>query len=191
LFPLKDDIPTRRFPVLTVAIIAIKAVMSFAFQSAVFGSDAEFDERVVEYGAIPYEVTHPGEECDDIANEIVCDDAETGDGTQPSTWLTILTSMFMHGGVLHLAGNMLFLWVFGNNIEDSMGRLKFAAFYLAGGVAAMLAQTLVSPDAAVPTIGASLPASAEIALAPATMSAFFLALAPAAIFAAWASQAFT
>ena len=63
--------------------------------------------------------------------------------------------MFMHGSLLHLAGNMLFLWIFGNNIEDSMGRARFIAFYLLGGVVALLAQTALDPDAAVPTIGAS------------------------------------
>ncbi|MEJ7750695.1 MAG: rhomboid family intramembrane serine protease [Thermoleophilaceae bacterium] len=159
MFPLKDDIPTRRFPVLTVSIIAINIVMFFGFQGAFFGSDAEFNERVVEYGAIPYEVTHPGKGCGaSVSGELACE-GQAGVGgeapSQPSTWLTILTSMFMHGGLLHIAGNMLFLWVFGNNIEDSMGRVKFVIFYLLGGVAALLAQTLFSPDAAVPTIGAS------------------------------------
>jgi membrane associated rhomboid family serine protease len=63
--------------------------------------------------------------------------------------------MFLHGSLLHLAGNMLFLWIFGNNIEDSMGRLRFVAFYLLGGLAALAAQVLVDPNAAVPTVGAS------------------------------------
>jgi membrane associated rhomboid family serine protease len=63
--------------------------------------------------------------------------------------------MFMHGGLLHIGGNMLFLWIFGNNIEDSMGRGRFVGFYLLGGVVALLAQTLMQPNAAVPTIGAS------------------------------------
>jgi len=160
VFPLKDDIPTRRFPVLTVAIIAINIVMFFGFQGAYIGSDEQFDERVVEYGAIPYEVTHPGEHCAVAANteQLACEGQEGVLGEapdQPSTWITILTSMFMHGGLLHIAGNMLFLWIFGNNIEDSMGRARFAAFYLLGGVAAVAAQTIVQPDAAVPTIGAS------------------------------------
>ena len=159
MFPLKDDIPTRRFPVLTVAIIAINIVMFFGFQGAFFGSDAEFNERVVEYGAIPYEVTHPGKGCGAIVSgELACE-GQAGVGgeapSQPSTWLTILTSMFMHGGLLHIAGNMLFLWVFGNNIEDSMGRGRFILFYLLGGAVALLAQTLAGPNAAVPTIGAS------------------------------------
>ncbi len=159
MFPLKDDIPTRRFPVLTVGIIVINIVMFFGFQGAFFGSDADFNQRVLDYGAIPYEVTHPGEGCGAVASgELACSGQAGVDGeapAQPSTWLTLLTSMFMHGGLLHIAGNMLFLWVFGNNIEDSMGRVKFVFFYLMGGLMALLAQTLFSPDAAVPTIGAS------------------------------------
>jgi len=69
--------------------------------------------------------------------------------------LTLLTSMFMHGGLLHLGGNMLFLWIFGNNVEDSMGRVKFVVFYLLGGLAAIAAQVAVGPNETVPTIGAS------------------------------------
>ena len=160
MFPLKDDIPTRRFPILTVAIIAANVLMFFAFQGAFF-DDAKFDSRVVEYGAIPYEISHPGDECDVAENSerVVCEGQTGVEGEAPSglapTWLTLLTSMFMHGGLLHLGGNMLFLWVFGNNIEDSMGRPRFVAFYLLGGLAALLAQTVVEPNAAVPTIGAS------------------------------------
>ena len=159
MFPLKDDIPTRRFPALTVAIIAVNVVMFFGFQGAFFGSDADFNQRVVEYGAIPYEITHPGDECGTApSGALVCEGQAEVAGEapdQPSTWLTILTSMFMHGGLLHIAGNMLFLWVFGNNIEDSMGKARFLAFYLGGGIAALAAQTAFQPDAAIPTIGAS------------------------------------
>jgi len=160
VFPLKDDIPTRRFPLVTVALIAINIAMFFAFQGAFVESDAYFNDRVVEYGAIPYEVSHPGDRCDVAASgqKLVCEgqpgvQGETGE--QPATWLTLLTSMFMHGGLLHLGGNMLFLWIFGNNIEDSMGKGRFVAFYLLGGLVALLAQTAIDPDSAVPTIGAS------------------------------------
>jgi len=160
VFPLKDDIPTRRFPILTVALIAINVVMFFGFQGAFFGTDQNFEERVIEYGAIPYEVSHPGKGCEVSApaQELICEGQEgvSGDAPgQPPTWLTVLTSMFMHGGLLHIAGNMLFLWIFGNNIEDSMGRGRFLAFYLLGGLAALLAQVVIDPGAAVPTIGAS------------------------------------
>ena len=158
MFPLKDDIPTRRFPILTVALIVGNIVMFFAFQGAFF-DDAKFEARVVEYGAIPYEITHPGKECGVVVgSEQVACEGQPGVGEAPDqapTWLTVLTSMFMHGGLLHLGGNMLFLWIFGNNIEDSMGRPRFVVFYLLGGLAALLAQTLIEPNAAVPTIGAS------------------------------------
>ncbi len=159
MIPLKDDIPTRRFPILTVAILAINVAMFFLFQGAYFGSDAEFDAKVAEYGAIPYEISHPGKHCDLVGGQVACEGQAGVQGEAPDdlapTWLTLLASMFMHGGLLHLAFNMLFLWIFGNNIEDSMGRARFVAFYLLGGLAAIALQTLVEPDAAVPTIGAS------------------------------------
>ena len=74
---------------------------------------------------------------------------------QPSTWLTLLFAMFMHGSLLHIAGNMLFLWIFGNNIEDSMGRPRFILFYLLGGLIALGAQVLANPNSTIPTVGAS------------------------------------
>ncbi len=159
MFPLKDDIPTRSFPIVTVAIIAINVLMFFLFQGAYF-DDADFDKKTVEYGAIPYEITHPGDHCDLTADggAVACEGQPGVTGEAPDqapTWLTILTSMFMHGGLLHIGGNMLFLWIFGNNIEDSMGKGRFVAFYLLGGLVAVLAQTLIEPNAAVPTIGAS------------------------------------
>jgi membrane associated rhomboid family serine protease len=162
VFPLKDNIPTRRFPALTVALIAINVVVFIVFQQATLSfSGSQVDEvNVIQYGAIPYEITHPGDQCIPGQFEaFVCEpdaEAEQRFGHDlPSTWLTILTSMFMHGGLLHIGGNMLFLWIFGNNIEDSMGRVRFIAFYLLGGLAAVLAQTAVSPDSEIPTIGAS------------------------------------
>src|SRR5688500_1747041 len=116
-------------------------------------SGRDFRENVVEYGAIPYEITHPGEQCaQPDAGPEACGQS---DGGLAPTWLTLLTSMFMHGGLLHLGGNMLFLWIFGNNIEDSMGRLKFVGFYLAGGLVADFGQTIVDTDSTIPTIGAS------------------------------------
>jgi len=151
VFPLKDDIPTRRFPYLTVGLIVANVVMFFFFQGA-FIDDADFNQKVIDYGAIPYEISNPGEYCAAEGQRLACGGDASG---QPSTWLTLLTSMFMHGGLLHLGGNMLFLWIFGNNIEDSMGPLRFIAFYLLGGVAALAAQTAIDPSAAVPTIGAS------------------------------------
>jgi len=161
VFPLKDNIPTRRFPMLTVTLIAVNVLMFFVFQEATlsFGGAEVDEQRVVEYGAIPYEISHPGERCEFGASaKAVCgpDVAARGAaGETAPTWLTLLTSMFMHGGILHLAFNMLFLWIFGNNIEDSMGRVRFVLFYLLGGIVALLAQTALNVDAMAPTIGAS------------------------------------
>jgi membrane associated rhomboid family serine protease len=158
LIPLKDNIPTRRFPVLTVAIIVACIVMYVGFQHGGLGGVDE--ENVVKYAAIPYEITHPGKQCVPAGAEAFqCASASRVEDavgeSLPPTWLTILTAMFMHGGLLHIAGNMLFLWIFGNNIEDSMGRGRFIAFYLLGGLAATLAQTAVDPSSSTPTLGAS------------------------------------
>ena len=153
MLPIKDDIPTRRFPIVTVVIIAINLVVFFGFQVSDVSLDgAQLKESVVvEYAAIPYEITNPGEQCSPTTGQ--CSDA--ADDGQPPAWLTILFAMFMHGGLLHLGGNMLFLWIFGNNIEDSMNRAAFVGFYLLGGVVAMLAQTALDPESTVPTLGAS------------------------------------
>jgi membrane associated rhomboid family serine protease len=166
LLPLKDNIPTERFAVVTVVIIVLNVLMFFFFQGARWSGNgfAVDNENVVDYAEIPYEVTHPGKECeadgplDEPGTRIICEgqpgvEGEAGD--QPATWITLFTSMFMHGGLLHIAGNMLFLWIFGNNVEDSMGRAKFVAFYLLGGLAASGAHILFDPNATTPTLGAS------------------------------------
>ncbi|MEJ7715764.1 MAG: rhomboid family intramembrane serine protease [Thermoleophilaceae bacterium] len=158
MFPLKDNIPTRRFPIVTVLLIVANVVMFFGFQGAFSSSEAAANRNTVEYGAIPYELTHPGKHCEQAGGRLACEGQGGVSGKadpQPPTWLTVLTAMFMHGGLLHIAGNMLFLWIFGNNIEDSMGRLRFVLFYLLGGVAALGVQALADPGSAVPTIGAS------------------------------------
>ena len=190
MLPLRDNIPTDRFPVLTVLLIAINVVV-FGWQLTLGSDDysspelrtlgvPEEEQAQITYGAIPYRLTHPSEDCGvgavprggQVQAEVVCEGtpefeeasrvaAEAGDQAplvlldDAPWWVTVFTSMFMHGGILHIAGNMLFLWVFGNNIEDSMGRPRFIAFYLLSGVAAVYAQTALSPDATVPTIGAS------------------------------------
>jgi membrane associated rhomboid family serine protease len=155
MLPLKDNIPTRHPPFLTVAIIVANVLVFFLFQKARLSlGGAEIDEaRVIEFGAIPFEISHPGASCAPDAGELVCGlGVAPGD---PPAIATIFSSMFMHGGFLHIAGNMLFLWIFGNNIEDSMGRVRFVVFYLLGGVVALLAQTAIDPSSTVPTIGAS------------------------------------
>jgi membrane associated rhomboid family serine protease len=159
VFPIKDNIPTRRFPGVTVAIMVICTLVYFGFERGTLGLGDTGNQKVVEYGAIPYEVTHPGKECGETPDGgIACEDqvgVSGGAPDQPPTWITVFTSMFMHGSLLHLGGNMLFLWIFGNNIEDSMSRTRFAAFYILGGLAALAAQTLIGPNSPIPTVGAS------------------------------------
>ena len=140
MLPIKDDIPTRRFPIVTIALIAINVIVYFAFEQGLWGLGDIGNERVQEYGAIPDEISAAG--------------SEDGAGEAPF-WLTLFTSMFMHGSLLHLGGNMLFLWIFGNNIEDSMGRLTFVLFYLLGGLAALGFHVLSDPSSPIPTVGAS------------------------------------
>src|SRR3954470_602127 len=150
---------TRNLPVVTIALIIANVVVFFlSIRNGGSIWNGPDQETVVHYGAISYEFTHPGKECE-IApqvGQILC---EGHDPVQvfdtPSTWFTALSSMFMHGGLLHIGGNMLFLWVFGNNVEDAMGRVKFAIFYVLGGLAAMALQIAVSPSTTVPSIGAS------------------------------------
>jgi membrane associated rhomboid family serine protease len=131
----------------------------FLFQQGLWSLGATGNERVLEFGAIPYEITHPGDYCGATAGgQVACEGQAGVSGTAPDQapwWLTIFTSMFMHGSLLHLGGNMLFLWIFGNNIEDSMGRVRFVLFYLLGGVVALMAQVVMEVDSTVPTIGAS------------------------------------
>jgi len=157
VFPLKDNIPTERTAYVTIALIAINVFVYFVLQKGGIFSGPD-DGIVIDWGAIPYELTHPGKECGIGGGEIVCEGQPgvSGDAPdQPATILTAFSSMFMHGSILHLLGNMLFLWIFGNNVEDAMGPVKFIAFYILGGLAAIAGQTLIEPSAAIPTIGAS------------------------------------
>jgi membrane associated rhomboid family serine protease len=144
LFPLKDNIPTDRFPVVTVALIVANVIVYLFLQDALLGLPQEGNGGnwpVGTYAFIPCELT----------GVTPCQTPAGG----PATWVTVFTAMFMHGSILHIAGNMLFLWIFGNNVEDSMGPVKFILFYLLGGIAATAAQTLVGTGSNVPNIGAS------------------------------------
>ena len=141
MLPLKDNVPTRRFPVLTVALIAANVLVWILWQGAGVG-DA-FNSSLGEGAYFPCEV------------EASCD----GPGWP---WpINLCTAMFMHASWGHLIGNMLFLWIFGNNVEDTLGRPRFLVFYVAGGVAATAAQTIVTlgwgeaDDARIPNLGAS------------------------------------
>ncbi len=129
MLPLTDDNRGRRTtPIVTWVLIGIN-VLVFIYEFLL--NERELSRLFNDYGAIPR----------DISN---------GEG-----YLTLLTSMFLHGGLLHVGGNMLFLWVFGDNIEDVMGHARFIVFYLLTGLGASAAQILVNPDSMVPTIGAS------------------------------------
>jgi rhomboid family protein len=177
LIPLKDNIPTDRFPVVVTVIIAINVFVFLFLQGpslSLSSGDNVETKPLVEYGAIPYKITHPDKDCSlrsvpvdqlgTVSEEVVCEGTREYADTprqeiepinEAPPVLTLFTSMFMHGGWLHIIFNMLFLWIFGNNIEDAMGRARFVGFYLIGGLAAILTQVLVSPDAQVPTVGAS------------------------------------
>jgi membrane associated rhomboid family serine protease len=152
LFPLKDNIPTTTFPLVTVALLLANVLVYFFWQKGGI-LHGPSDVNVIDYGWIPYEIKHPGQQCIARGSAIACGKV---DG-QPPVLETAFTSMFMHGSIIHLGGNMLFLWIFGNNVEDAMGKVKFIAFYLLGGLAALAGQTLVASgtENAVPLVGAS------------------------------------
>ena len=141
MFPLRDNIPTEHFPFVTVLLIAANCFVYFFLQGGLWGlpdSGLGGDWPVQQYAAIPCEFTG---QC-----------AAVG---PPATVVTAFTSMFMHGSLLHLGGNMLFLWIFGNNVEDSMGPVKFIVFYLLAGLAANAGQILVNTSSEIPSLGAS------------------------------------
>ena len=135
MFPIRDRLPTRRFPVMTITFIAINIIV-FAWQMLVLGTRGEegLQQAVYAFGVVPARVA-----------------ADPG----PLTWLTFVTSMFMHGGFMHILGNMLYLWIFGNNVEDVLGRFWFIVFYFLTGFAASAAQVISSWGSNVPGIGAS------------------------------------
>jgi len=149
MFPYKDDNPTLRPPFMTVAFIAVTSLAWIGLQGA--GMDPVLARSVCRLGAIPGELlgTVPPGTVVPLSPTLGCELTGT-----PS-WHTVVTSMFLHGGWFHLIGNMWFLWVFGNNVEDSMGHVRFTVFYLLCGVLAALAQIFVSPGSAVPMVGAS------------------------------------
>ena len=163
MFPLKDNIPTDRTPYVTIALIVANVLVYFLWQRGglSFGdpSSPHYIHQLSDYGAFPWEFTHPGKHCQLLeTGQALCEGQPGVNGMadpQPATWITPFTAMFMHGGLLHLGGNMLFLWIFGNNVEDSMGRIRFAIFYVLGGLAALAVQILVNANDGIPTLGAS------------------------------------
>jgi membrane associated rhomboid family serine protease len=149
MFPYRDDNPTLGQPVVTLLIIAANVAVWILVQG--MGQDPALARSVCELGLIPGEFlgrVAPGTQLPLSPGEVCVLGIERH-------WYTPLTSMFLHGGWLHLIGNMWFLWVFGNNVEDSMGHARYLAFYLLCGLAAAAAQTFVSPGSILPMVGAS------------------------------------
>jgi membrane associated rhomboid family serine protease len=141
MIPLKDNVPTRSFPIVTVSLIAANVIV-YVWEVSGSGLNA----HVISWGYYPCAIDGP---CVGPAlrhHEII---------------LTVLSAMFMHGGIVHIGGNMLFLWIFGNNVEDALGPVRFLLFYLLAGIAATATQTFVTlyfgtaSDASVPNVGAS------------------------------------
>jgi membrane associated rhomboid family serine protease len=154
MLPLKDDNPTRRFPVLTVALIALN-ILLFAYQSTkpnpqTFSSLSEFNASqsgmVCEFGVVPDRV---------LDGHAPQNDACVLRNEEQGRLVSLVTHQFIHGGWFHLFGNMLFLWIFGNNVEDRLGRMRFLPFFLLCGIVAALGQALTNPESTVPLIGAS------------------------------------
>ncbi len=139
MIPLRDDNPTRRFPVVTVVLIALNIAV-FVFELSLPRHGLTLDGFFLRAGLVPYEVVNRVD--------------VPPDGLVP-VWGAVFTSMFIHGGWLHLIFNMLYLWIFGNNVEDRMGRARFVAFYLLCGIAAAATQVVVMPESLAPMIGAS------------------------------------
>jgi membrane associated rhomboid family serine protease len=136
VIPLKDSIPTERFPVVTVLFIALN-ILVFLYELALGEGQGEY--FVGAFALIPARLFHA---------------ATAVPGPFP-VGVTLFTSMFLHGGLFHLAGNMLYLWIFGNNVEDAMGRVRFIVFYLVCGMVAAVSHAMTNTQSLVPMIGAS------------------------------------
>ncbi|MBI3398875.1 MAG: rhomboid family intramembrane serine protease [Deltaproteobacteria bacterium] len=137
MIPLKDDNPTRTFPFVTILIIAAN-ILVYIYQLTLGAAAGEF--FILRAGALPYEITH------------FVDIYPLAFIPPP---LTLFSAMFVHGGLLHVGGNMLYLWIFGDNIEDRLGRFRFLLFYILTGIIASLAHIIMMPNSTLPMIGAS------------------------------------
>jgi len=149
MFPIKDDNPSLFPPLVTYGLIALNVAMWFLVQGA--GAPDPLIASVCRFGLVPAELLGrvPAGTAVDLGPGVP---ACRLDGVG---WPNVLTSMFMHGGWMHIIGNMWFLWIFGNNVEDSMGRFRFVLFYLVCGLAAGALQVVFDPGSQVPMVGAS------------------------------------
>lgn len=133
MIPWRDNIPSRRLPVVTLFLIAANVVV-FLYQYSLSVDDPALRQFITTWGLVPSRIA---------------------DGGWAAAWPGMFTAMFLHGGWLHLIGNMWYLWLFGDNVEDVMGPIRYIIFYLLGGVAAALAQYAIDPNSNVPMVGAS------------------------------------
>jgi membrane associated rhomboid family serine protease len=138
MIPLRDNIATRTFPIITVSIIFVNILIFLWMRFTLTGIEGQTVYKY--YGLVPKEFMTALHARWDLA---------------PYNVMTIFSSMFLHGGFFHLGGNMLYLWIFGNNIEDAMGHGRFIAFYILAGIVAALAQLLYDPASNIPMVGAS------------------------------------
>ena len=140
MIPLRDDVPSRSVPLVTIVLIVLNVLVYLYEVSLGVGGDGAANAFIFEFGAMPCRLTGACAGLDDF----------------PSPLVTVFTSMFMHSvNPMHVVGNMLYLWIFGDNVEDALGHGRFLVFYLLAGVAAAIAQTLTAPRSHVPMIGAS------------------------------------
>ncbi len=168
MIPLRDSNPTSRFAWVTLALIATNVAIFLFWQPTLSGSDRRQQVFFLCHAEIPWEITHQENLADGGAAARRAIDQTYGPGAgapvqaflasrcpDKSWWESIVVAMFLHGGWLHIGGNMLFLWIFGNNVEDRLGRPTFIAFYLLGGLAATGLQLAFDPNSAIPNLGAS------------------------------------
>lgn len=159
MIPLKDDIPARTTPVVNIILLVVTSL----FFLAQLGEVGDGPGMVERYGMIPARVLNPDRTIEIVEPVVVPTPAgnmvrELRRPAAPAAvpdWLTLLTCVFLHGGWMHFLGNMWFLWIFGDNVEDRFGHLGYAAFYLGSGVLASLSHLITASGSAVPTIGAS------------------------------------
>ncbi|HEX6512077.1 MAG TPA: rhomboid family intramembrane serine protease [Chloroflexota bacterium] len=146
MIPLRDLNPTRTFPFFTILIIVVNVLVFFYSLTLQLASQNAVDLFYAEFGFIPCVITSS---CSQISRQL----AAVHDPVSPIA--SLFTAMFVHGGWLHIGGNMLFFWIFGNNIEDEMGHLRFLIFYFVCGLIAAFAQIAFDPTSMVPSLGAS------------------------------------
>jgi membrane associated rhomboid family serine protease len=167
VIPFRDLNPTRRVPFITLALIAANVAVFLLWQPT-FGTQAEQELFYVCHAEIPWETSHQTNLAQGGAEARAAIDADLGPGAgadlQPilrrecpdKSWLaSIFVAMFLHGGLLHIAGNMLFLWIFGNNVEDRLGYVVYPLFYVMGGLAAAGLSLAFAPNSTIPSLGAS------------------------------------